>query len=236
MSYAEASTFYGGKEVRSIPIYTVGETARYLHIPKPTVRSWVVGRSYPTQEGQREFQPLINLADPEKRLLSFSNLIEVHILRALRTEHSFPMNEVRQALRFAAEHLGIPHLLLMELRVAGRELFLDRYGDLLSLNKAGQLAMRKILEAHLSRIGIDDEKKEPTHLYPFLTTETSDGPRTIIIDPRISFGRPTVAGKGVATSVIVQRINAGETVEALAYDYDMTDRQIEEAVIYDRAA
>jgi hypothetical protein len=60
---------------------------------------------------------------------------------------------VRQALRFAERELDIERLLLREeLRTAGGEIFLDRYGELVNLSASGQLAMRRIFEAHLERV------------------------------------------------------------------------------------
>lgn len=51
-----------------------------------------------------------------------------------------------------------------------------------------------------------------------------------VIDPRISFGRPIVAGSGIPTSAIVQRYLAGEGYEHLANDYRLGVEQIQEAV------
>jgi len=75
------------------------------------------------------------------------------VLRSLRTEHGVPLDAVRNALRFAERELKIEQLLLREeLCTAGGELFLDRYGELVNLSASGQLAMRKIFEAHLGRV------------------------------------------------------------------------------------
>ena len=113
-------------------------------------------------------------------------------------------------------------------------MFLDRYGQLISLNKSGQLAMKKILQDHLRRLEWD-ESKFPVRLYPFLTGDASPQ-RPIAIDPSIAFGRPIVARRCISTGAIAQRIDAGETIEELAADYDMTAEEIEQAVIYERAA
>jgi hypothetical protein len=37
---------------RLAPAYTIAEAGRYLKIPAPTVRSWVMGRDYPKQSGK----------------------------------------------------------------------------------------------------------------------------------------------------------------------------------------
>jgi uncharacterized protein (DUF433 family) len=95
--------------------------------------------------------------------------------------------------------------------------------------------MRRLLAEHLERVEWDPWQF-PVRLYPFLSVVLPSDERPIAIDPRIAFGRPVVLRRGVSTSAIAERIDAGETVEALAEDYDLNPAEIEQAVIYERAA
>lgn len=88
----------GAEFDRDRPAYTLAEAARYVRLPVATLRSWVLGRQYPTAEGKAEFPPLIRPASRRPPWLSFSNLIEAHVLRSLRTEHGVPVKELRRAL------------------------------------------------------------------------------------------------------------------------------------------
>lgn len=136
--------------MRNEPAYSITEAGRYLRLSPATLRSWFLGRPYPTAQGLSQFAPVLKLPKREPATLSFSNLIEAHVLRSLRTEHGVPLVAVRQALAYAQRELRIDQLLLREeLRTAGGELFLDRYGELMNLSASGQLAMRKVFEAHL---------------------------------------------------------------------------------------
>jgi len=56
------------------------------------------------------------------------------------------------------------------------------------------------------------------------------------IDPTIAFGRPVVLSRGISTATIVERIDAGETLRAVADDYGLTTTDVEQAVVYERAA
>ncbi|MGH9203418.1 MAG: DUF433 domain-containing protein, partial [Vicinamibacterales bacterium] len=125
-------------------------------------------------------------------------------------------------------------LLSKELRTQGGKLLLDRYGELINLSASGQLAMRRLLDEHLKRVEWDDWQF-PVRLYPFVSSE-STADRPIVIDPTISFGRPIVARMGISTSTIADRIDAGETVTELAQDYGLDQTEIEQAVMYERAA
>lgn len=221
---------------RDLAAYTLAEAARYLRLPPATLRSWVLGRDYPTVKGSGQFPPLIRPASRRPPLLSFSNMIEAHVLRSLRTEHGVPVKELRTALAYAEKSLGIERLLLRgELRANAGKVFLDRYGELIDLSASGQLAMRRLFDAHLQRIEWDSSKF-PIRLYPFVSSAAPSAERPIVIDPRIAFGRPVVMRKGVSTSAIADRIDAGESVEEVAADYDLGQSEIEQAIVYERAA
>jgi uncharacterized protein (DUF433 family) len=167
--------------------------------------------------------------------LSFSNLVEAHVLRSLRTEHGVPLDAVRTALRYAEREMQIERLLLREeLCTAGGELFLDRYGELVNLSASGQLAIRKIFEAHLERVEWGD-LHSAVRLYPFVLAGSADE-KPIVIDPQISFGRPVVERVFVTTRSILERIDAGESVDEVARDYELTIEAIEGAVVFERAA
>jgi uncharacterized protein (DUF433 family) len=230
------SSIYGGRDPRELPAYTIADAARYLHVPAATLRSWFVGRTYPRQQGVGSFRRLISPADERSPRVSFFNVVEAHVLRALRTEHGVSIRVVRPALDYAEAELGIKHVLLSEeLSTGAGELFLDHYGQLINLSRSGQLAMRRVLEAYLRRVERDD-RHIPVRLYPFLGSSDEGGARSVVIDPRVSFGRPVVAGSGITTEILVRRIDAGEEVADLARDYGLSAEQIEDAVVFEKAA
>jgi uncharacterized protein (DUF433 family) len=223
-------------DVRTQPAYSLTEAAHYLRLSPGTLRSWVVGRPHLTTSGPRTFASLIRAAKPQPTTLSFWNLVEAHVLRALRTEHGIPVAAVCTALRYAERELGIENLLLRQdlLTDAGR-ILLDRYGELIDLSNSGQLAMRKVLEAHLRRVDWDVASL-PARFFPFLTADGTAQDRLIAIDPRVAFGRPVLQRAGVSTQVIVDRLDAGEAVEDLAADDGITAADVEQAVLYEGAA
>ena len=223
-------------DIRDQPAYPLAEAARYLKLAPATLRSWVLGRRYPTANGVVKFPPLMQPARRRPPTLSFWNLIEAHVLHAMRTDHGVSVKALRKALAYAEKELRIERLLLSpELRSAAGELFLDQYGKLISLSASGQLAMRHILAEYLKRVEWDDSDF-PIRLYPFLAAGNLTTERPIAIDPSIAFGRPVVLSRGVSTAAIAGRIDAGESVADLAADYDLTADEIQQAVVYERAA
>jgi len=227
---------YPEQDPRELPAYTVAEAARFVDVPAATLRSWFAGRTYPRTDGVGSFEPVLAPADTRTVRLSFRNLVEAHVLRALRTRHGIRLKTVRDALKMAEEKLGIPDLLYRNksLLVGGQNLFLERYGELLQLDVSEQIAMRRVLEVFLSRVDWDS-RDLPIRLYPFLPrTDTSQ--RSIVIDPQVAFGRPILVGSGVSTSALVQRIDAGEAIDAVARDYDIAPHDVETAILFEKAA
>ena len=88
------------------------------------------------------------------------------------------------------------------------------------------------MERYLKRIE-RDEVGLLRRLYPFVGTH--DARRIVAIDPRRKFGRPYLVASGVETSVIASRYRAGESIGALAADFDTTKDQIDGALRFERA-
>jgi uncharacterized protein (DUF433 family) len=221
---------------RERPAYTVAEAAHHVRVPSATLSTWVFGRRYPTATGQRTWLPLIKPADPARRLLSFNNLVEAHVLASLRKAHGSRIPQIREAIHFAEAELGIERLLLSErLATSAGDLFMEHLGRLLNLSRSGQLTLQAVVRRYLKLVERDLHHL-PVRLYPAAGGEPTEGRGRIVIDPDVGFGRPTIVGRGIGTAAIVARIDAGEAVGAVAEDYDISEGDIEEALLYERMA
>ena len=222
--------FYNGDDPRYLGAYSVAEVGHYVLIPKATVRSWVAGRPYPTQKGEKYFRPVIKLPERQSTNLSFINLIEIHVLDAIRRKHMVPLDKVRRAIDYLKKEFGSEHPLAEDrLATDGLDLFVEKYGQLINVSRSGQLEMKELLEAHLQRID-RDAKGIAIRLFPFTRKRSFVEPKSIMIDPFISFGRPVLAGTGIATAVVAERYKAGESIADLSADYGRNSKEIEEAI------
>ncbi len=211
------------------PLYTTGEAARYLRIPASTVRAWISGRSFPTTAGTKLSPPVIRLLNREGIYrLSLNNLVELYVLRTLRTQHAVRLQDIRRALDYAERELGIERLLIHpQLKTTGGDLFIERYGQLISLNRSGQVALKEVLKNALERI--EWEGSLPARL--FLSVPTREERKSICVDPRIHYGRPSVGG--VETRVIAARVDAGEDPRELAEDYGLPLDKVMDALVFE---
>jgi uncharacterized protein (DUF433 family) len=218
-------------EVRRTPAYTFSEAAHYLRLPVTTLRAWCVGHDYQSKGRQKHYQRVIRLDGDRLEGLSFLNLVEAHVLSGLRRQHQVPLPRIRRAIEWVSKQLKMPRP-LVESRFAtdGVDLFVEHLAELIDVDRGGQLAMREIIDAYLSRVE-RNPRGVPVKLYPFTRKEAAtDAQRPVVIDPTVSFGRPVLAGTRVPTAILADRFKAGDALRELADDYRTTPQAIEEAI------
>jgi uncharacterized protein (DUF433 family) len=214
------------------PLYTLRQAARYLGVPEATLRTWVRGRSYPVEGGRRrEWSPPLIQTPFSSPLLSFNNLVEANVLAALRHEHRISMQRVRRAVEAARALLGVERPLLLDLQAGLGEIFVERGGELLSLTRSGQQALRDILASYLKRVD-RDEIGMPIRFWPPVGGKVKAD--WVALDARVAFGAPAV--RGVETRVLAWRYDAGEELEELAEDYGLPPEAVLEAVVFEGMA
>lgn len=222
-------TIYDDRDPRELGAYSIPEASHYLRIPVATLRYWVLGRAYSTKHGQSLIQPVSALADGGDRLLSFMQLVELHVLSALRRVHAVPLQQVRRALTYLKKEFPSRYPLAdHNFETDGLSLFVNKYGQLINISREGQLEMQRLIEAHLRRV--EYAEGLAVRLYPFTRKAVTDEPRAVVIDPFIAFGRPVLVGTGIPTAIIAERYKAGESIGELVTDYGRAQADIEEAL------
>ena len=212
-----------------MPAYSVAEAARYLSMPSATLRSWFAGID-------GHFRAVIRWEVPGDPRLSFSNLVEAHVLRAVRTKHGISMPNVRKALEYVEKKEKIERLLLHPgLRAGLGRLFLKKYAELIELAPSAQHVIEKALEQYLVAV-VADPVGIPIKLYPWIPDPRVGAKRSIVIDPQLSFGRPVTSLRGITTAVLADQFDAGASIEDLVEDYGLSPQAIEDALAFERAA
>jgi uncharacterized protein (DUF433 family) len=99
------------------------------------------------------------------------------------------------------------------------------------MDETQSACLKKELSLRFDRV--DKDGGMPLRLYPLTRDHDEKAPRTIVLDPRIRFGRPTIAKRGVPTDALFERYLAGDSPAALAKDYDLTAGEVDEAIRYE---
>ncbi|MDY6937276.1 MAG: DUF433 domain-containing protein [Cyanobacteriota bacterium] len=234
-NFTTAIVLYQNQDPRYIGTYTASEAASYLHLAPSTVRMWVFGTRDRTKRGAKSFESIVQPSETGVRLLSFINLVELHVLSAIRRHHRISLKKVRQSIAYIQKAFNTKHpLACQQLYTDGVDLFIDRFGELMNASNQGQMAIPEILQLYLQRIEWD-ERGWAYRLYPFARSSFSKSPKSISIDPCISFGQPVLAGTGIPTAMLAQRYVVGESISELATDYGCERLKVEEAIRYELA-
>jgi len=218
--------FTATNERLEFPLYGLSEAALYLRVPIKTLEYWAFGRG--------RISPMIRVAEARPRALSFMNLLECHMLAAMRSLYDLRLPKIRRAVGLLTKTSGFRHPLIEQPLYTNRvDLLIKEIDKLVNLSRGGQLAIPEMLAVHLERVEYD---KGIFNFYPFVRARSAAEPKFIVINPGLGFGKPVIAGTGISTAVIASRFNARESVPELAKEYGLEEKQIEEAIRWETRA
>src|SRR5271157_6524457 len=87
-----------------LPMYGLSEAALYLRVPIKTLEYWTIGRG--------KTPPLVKAAGRRPRALSFMNLLECHMLAAMRSMYDLRLPKIRRAVAQLNKAPGCRHPLI----------------------------------------------------------------------------------------------------------------------------
>lgn len=196
--------------------YGFRQAAQYVDVPESTLRSWAAADG------------LIRPAD--SGVLSFNNLAEAHVLKALRRTHRLSLQAIRKALSELARTRRTAHPLLDErFETDGVNLCIRDEDNVINLSQQSQREIRQFVSVYLKRVRRDGEGRV-ARLYPFVVADREGEPETISIDPTVAFGKPVLAGTGVSTALIAGRFSARDSLADLAAEYQIDPSVLEDAI------
>ncbi|MGB8541252.1 MAG: DUF433 domain-containing protein [Candidatus Acidiferrales bacterium] len=212
-------------ELYNEPAYGVPEASTYLKVPYNTLRYWLTGF--------KRMPPMIEPVETEPVRLSFINLLECHVLAGMRKVYDLKLPKVRSALRKLGENDQLRHPLISQAFLTDRnDLFIERLGKMINVSQHGQMGLN-FYRMYLERVEVDP--KGMFRFFPFVVQSGPSEPKLIEINPMIGFGKPVIAGTGISTAIIASRFNARESIADLAAEYERPQKEIEEAIRWERA-
>jgi uncharacterized protein (DUF433 family)/DNA-binding transcriptional MerR regulator len=208
-----------GAEIGS---YGTTEVAHWLRVPPRTIRNWISDEAL--------------IIPAESHLLSFANVLELHVLKGMRKIHEIPMQRIRRALDHVRNEFPSLHPLIdREFQTDGVDIFVMDLNRYINVSRYGQQGFREIVSTYLKRIGREEKTGMAQALFPFVVTDNATEPELISMNPRIAFGKPVISGTGISTAVIAARFSgARQSVSDLAEEYGLSPTQIEEAIRWEK--
>jgi uncharacterized protein (DUF433 family) len=231
-----AKQIFNDRDLREMPAYGIPEAAGYLRLPVSTLRAWLLGQRYRVGDQPKFFKPVIDIADRKERQLSFINLVEAFVLAGIRREHEIPLPKVRKAVDYLRRTFNTTRPLAHEqFETDGIDLFVEKMGALIGATQEGQIQMRDIIRDRLERVH-RDPKGVPEKIVLFSARREKTESADVVIDPRLSFGRPVLDRFGVRTAILAERFDAGDDIDVLAREYSAPPEAIQNAIRCERRA
>jgi uncharacterized protein (DUF433 family) len=249
-----AVDLYQGRDPRELPLYGARDAAACLNIPEKTILNWLAGHD--------SFRPVLTV-DPDQRQLSFYNLCEAFILNELRRRSRYSLQSLRildselraeyPQFKYPLADLDVNVLVdrvedSNEVLSPSGKVYMKRQKGrprpelytrtattpLMSISDRGRrLVLVDVISTFLQRVD-----KTPiegiVRLYPFITKDHHpEAPKSIVLDARVAFGKPVIAGTGIPTAAVYQLFNAGDNIQDIADEYERHTSEIEAAIRYE---
>lgn len=179
------------------PIYTSAEVGRLVGLSAVRVRRWFKGYEYKFESERRRMRPVIHRKGTVgTNFASFLDLVDLLSAKQF-LDHGLSLQKVRKALDEATEILHADHFARRSFFSDGKNIYLqvkEQGNAILQLLSGGQWTIPGVIKGLAHQINFDSPTGLARRWYPL-------GPKGLImLDPLISFGRPTIVGKGIATA------------------------------------
>ncbi|HEY5835167.1 DUF433 domain-containing protein [Streptomyces sp.] len=156
--------------------------------------------------------------------MPFVAVAEAYVLRSLRGL-GLRMTEVREAAGAVRDAFDTPYgLVSRRIATDGVDIFVEHgLGDLRRA-RDGQAPIHEVVAQYLQYLSWDAGDDFPSSL----RLRQYGDVVPVVIDPRFGHGLPVVAANRVPVKAVTDLWEAGETVEDIAYEYDMEPDQVDE--------
>ena len=222
-----------------IPLYTLTDASRYLVVPRSTLETWANGyerrpKSRPVVKGA----PIITAIPETERgraQLPFVGVAEAYVLNAFRRA-GVPMQRIRPSIDQLLRTVGPNALASKGLYTDGAEVlwyFAQQAGEgspddqvvkHLIVPRSGQYVFKDIVQHYLKQITFgDDEIAQSIRLLQY-------GDANVVLDPYRGYGQPIFNDSGVKVADALGPLQAGETFEAVALDYGVSESDLRDAL------
>jgi uncharacterized protein (DUF433 family) len=224
-----------------IGIYSRVEAARLLRMTPPRLRRWVGGYTYwlrdsAAEKSRRKRPPVIKTDLPvidDAIALSFLELMELRVVKAI-VDAGISLQHVRIAAQLASSRFETDH------PFASRRVFTDgqaifsaitddlERSDVVRWKKEDidQIIAGPLFDQFLQEIEFDSTTSLARRWWP----QGRNCP--ILLDPKISFGAPVIAGTAVRTSVVARMAHRA-SVHAAAIAFELQLQQAEAALAFE---
>lgn len=208
-----------------IGIYTPAQAARFARIQTRLMVRWI--------HGNKSGSPALRaqLPDDPDKLVTFLDMIQAMAIRAIRLAEDIPLEKIRQFIEHAEQrNLKYPFAREHTTYLFDGEIVVRIDEDIIELTGKynSQTLIPPIAEPYLKDLHFD-----PTSGLANRYVAMTRDDRSVVLDPTIRFGEPTVEPCRYSVDTLLEAVQAEGSLEGAARAYEVETADIEIAQRYD---
>lgn len=208
-------------------LYTASDAAAILGLKENKVSYWFrkyVKDVFETQTNYRYYYNFKNLT-----AVNFHTLIEIYVFNFLK-EKNIKTAKIVQAHQELSKLLKTPYPFShAEILLASGIDILYQLGEILAVSGTGfQQAISEYVMPYSKKIEFRENLADK--YYPL------GKDHSVVINPKNQFGSPIIEGTNIKVSTLTNLYRGGEKIEFISQLYDLTEKQVKDAITFDKAA
>ena len=219
-----------------VPTYTAAETGRLVGLQPSRVRRWLRGYEYDIAERETSTTrrvrqvPVIHRGDTDAPFASFLDLVDLLFVKKF-LEAGVSLQKLRRAMEEADKLIGGHHFAQRSFFTDGHNIYIEVRGRgdaLLELLTGGQWVIASVIRHLATEIKFHEATGFAERWFPL-------GPdASVVVDPRVSFGAPTILGRGIETANVYDLYLAeDERTDAVASWLSIEPKEVQDAVAFE---
>jgi len=225
-------------DARDLPRYSAAAAGRLVGLGSWRVRRWLQGYNYTYIAGPLDEErighkgPIVQRPADVTSFASFIELVDLLFVKEF-VACGLSLQKIRRALEEAERMLGDNHFAKRRFFTDGKRIYLqvkNKAEALLELLSGGQWVIAPIILQLAKHIDFARSSGLAQRWYP-LGTEGQ-----VVVDPAISFGRPTIAGTGILTANVFDLYTAEKArTRQVSYWLNLKPAQVRAAVSFEQS-
>jgi DNA-binding transcriptional MerR regulator/uncharacterized protein (DUF433 family) len=217
----------------NIGLYSIPEASKISRVKQQTIRRWINGYNIKKDNIISKKEALWQPDVPKISgvvALSFKDLIEIRFVNEFRNL-GVSWKVIKTAVEYAAKELNEKHPLCSKKFVTDKKRIFDQFEE--NLDKklldtlSGQFQITEVIKPSLHK-GLEfNQQGIVERWYPNHNKED------VVIDPKISFGKPIVTECGISTEILFRSYKAEGDFKRVASIFDIKTSHVKSAVHFE---
>lgn len=209
-------------------IYTVPDVAHILNVSQHRIR-WYINKVWDNRFGEKIFGQRYSWDYGNHKAINFYVLIELYTVLQLK-KLGLKARIIHAARESIANDLGVAYpFASSELLTDGEKILYRFEENIVNADGSKQTNFVSIIEEFCKKIEFG-ENNLASRFHP------NGKESSIVVDPHHQFGQPVIEGTNIQSRVLARMNKAGETLKSLSILYDLTEKQVRDAIAFHKNA